>query len=188
MAVPEGFCQAEVTINPNFLFVYPLAMGTTIQYQIGITPITGLVDIAGANNAADIQAAINADPTYQASGTTIVISFVGDLIVALIEKASAVQIAELAAGAVIYPPEPFVDFNGVGLFTCNLVPVGPSRRRKKKKSGYLPSSCPRFIYSRILTNSPISSTIKDGDCGDYINPQFVRSDNGFMIYRYTKRG
>lgn len=121
--ISKGNCETVVSIVVQSDF--PWASGTTLQYFIGVTPITGLIDVSGDTSVADVQSDIDADPTYIASGTTItIVSFDSNTLTltSVIEKSSTKQIA--ADGSVTWTHGGFIVSDSEP-FICNLNPVRP---------------------------------------------------------------
>lgn len=133
-----GTCQATLTsLVPN------PTVGQTITYRIGSTIIAGPISLGVGNTTApQIQALINADPVYQASGTTInVTSFTNQALTVTITKATSVKITSMASASY------FETALVTSAFVCNL-------RRSKFGRGL-----PELIYieSIYLNTSQITS-------------------------------
>lgn len=80
MAIPKGKCCSTVVLPDFGAGTHPLpipdATAWTITYKIGSTTISSVSFTSEDNpvTAASVQAKINADPVYIASGTTITVN------------------------------------------------------------------------------------------------------------------
>lgn len=163
-----GFCEAEILLAT---VLNPTVAGKNLRFSIGITNITGNIAVgAGLTTPAQIQALIDADATYQASGTTIIVtSFDGSGLMVVIRKKSSTQ---LATAKGFYG----VDFGETQTseFTC--------KRTSSGRSGLL--KLPYYIYVPVIgTPSPFVSYLGV----TYDNPTLIeRGVEKKDIYRYTK--
>lgn len=138
---PFGTCQSELTFVP--IDDFPEVPGTTLQFFIAGSPITGVMNIGGATNGSDIQAVIDADATYITSGATITVTAnFGHLewdLIALIQVNSSVQIITQASGRYFSPTVPYTNFQQAS-FVCNL-PAPPNP--------FIESTKPDIFYCAI---------------------------------------
>jgi len=88
--IKKGTCRAQVTLPE---FQQGISFGTTIQYFVGITPITSAIPVNGMTmSAGDIQTLLTNDPTRMLSGYTItVVSFTASGLTVNITKTSNSQ-------------------------------------------------------------------------------------------------
>lgn len=110
-----GTCESQLINGVNFALGDPPG---TLQYFIGATTITSALSISNASTIGSIQASIDSDPTYLASGTTITILTGLPSVTALIAKNSTEQISNMAVGRFIGNSSASTDSEP---FICNIV-------------------------------------------------------------------
>lgn len=157
MAPSLGFCESTLVFTP--IDDFPLPTPTEIQFNIGVTPLTSIINISGAlNNGSDIQNKINNNTVFQAyqalnPGATIIATVMCGLLqcelIIVISVPSTIQISELANGTYLSPN---IQNSQQSAFVCNIIPT-VSRRRKKVK-GILPIICINKSYD---TNGNITN-------------------------------
>lgn len=133
-----GTCQAEI-IMP---LAFPVSPPSSLQFFIGITPITGAMSDVPASNVGIFNFTVSSDPTYIAWSTSTGGSLLGTAydiqgLHVLVTVPSAAQITDLAIGSYAVPPTNPNPLTFSASFICN---IQPSPKPKPRKRGGVPNN------------------------------------------------